>query len=98
MRVVLLNQYYVPSEAPTGLLLADLGQALAEAGHEVTSICSDRDYTDPERRYPHSEEIGGVRVARVRGSGWRRRHAIRRFGICPWRLTARRRAASLWRS
>ena len=79
MRIVLLNQYYLPSEAPTGLLLADLGEALVAAGHEVTAICSDRDYADPESRYPRTETRGGVRVRRVSGSGFGRGRRLGRL-------------------
>jgi glycosyltransferase involved in cell wall biosynthesis len=79
VRIVLLNQYYVPSEAPTGLLLADLGEALVAAGHEVTAICSDRDYADPDKRYPREESRGGVRVRRVAGSGFGRGRRLGRL-------------------
>ena len=79
MRVVLLNQYYLPSEAPTGLLLADLGEALVAAGHEVTAICSERDYADPESRYPRIETRAGVRVRRVKSSGFGRGRRVGRM-------------------
>jgi len=79
VRIVLLNQYYLPSEAPTGLLLADLGQALVAAGHEVTAICSERDYADPESRYPRVETRDGVRVRRVSGSGFGRGRRVGRL-------------------
>jgi colanic acid biosynthesis glycosyl transferase WcaI len=79
VRVVLLNQYYLPSEAPTGLLLADLGEALVAAGHDVTAICSDRDYADPESRYPRSEFRGGVRITRVNSSGFGRGRRLGRL-------------------
>ena len=79
VRIVLLNQYYVPSEAPTGLLLADLGQALVASGHEVTAICSDRDYANPESRYPRVEASDGVQVRRVSGTGFGRGRRIGRL-------------------
>jgi glycosyltransferase involved in cell wall biosynthesis len=79
VRIVLLNQYYLPSEAPTGLLLGDLGQALAAAGHQVTTICSDRDYADPDRRYPRVETRDGVHIRRVRGSGFGRGSRVGRL-------------------
>jgi len=79
VRIVLLNQYYLPSEAPTGLLLADLGEALVAAGHDVTAICSDRDYADPESRYPRTETRGGVRVRRVSSSGFGRGRRLGRL-------------------
>ena len=72
MRIVLLNQYYAPDEAATAQLLADVGAGLARAGHQVVAVCSDRSYTDPSRRYATSETIDGVRVERVRTTGFGR--------------------------
>lgn len=72
MRIVLLNQYYIPAEAPTGVLAADLLEALAERGHEVHVITSSRDYNDPARTYAHHERIRGVTVWRMRTSGFGR--------------------------
>ncbi|HXV76594.1 MAG TPA: glycosyltransferase family 4 protein [Candidatus Polarisedimenticolaceae bacterium] len=68
MRIALLNQFYPPSDAPTGLLLDDLGRALAASGHRVEAICSDRDYNDPTLRYPAIDQVGGVEVRRVGGT------------------------------
>nr|NIM62452.1 glycosyltransferase [Acidobacteriota bacterium]NIQ86046.1 glycosyltransferase [Acidobacteriota bacterium] len=72
MRIVLLNQYYTPAEAPTAVLAADLLEALARRGHEVHAIASSRAYNDPSRTYPRREEIGGVSVWRTRTSGFGR--------------------------
>jgi len=79
MRVVLLNQYYAPDEAATAQLLADVGVALAAAGHDVVAICSDRSYADPARRYPREETLDGVRVYRARTSGFGRNRALGRL-------------------
>jgi colanic acid biosynthesis glycosyl transferase WcaI len=40
MRVVMLNRFFVPDQAPTGQLLADLAKHLADAGAEVTVVTS----------------------------------------------------------
>lgn len=40
MRILLLNQFFVPDTAATGQLLADLAAALAARGHEVHVVCS----------------------------------------------------------
>jgi colanic acid biosynthesis glycosyl transferase WcaI len=40
MHFVLINQYYPPDEAPTGLMLEAVAERLAEAGHRVTVICA----------------------------------------------------------
>ena len=72
MRVLLLNQYYAPDEAPTARLLADVGQELARAGHSVRAVCSRRAYADPARHYPARETISGVAVYRSRSTGFGR--------------------------
>jgi len=77
--VVLLNQYYPPSDAPTGLLVADLAERLASRGHDVTVIASRRAYEDPRRSFARSEERRGVRVRRVRTTGFGRAGAAGRL-------------------
>lgn len=40
MHVVLINQYYPPDTAPTGLMLEAVAAALAAAGHQATIVCA----------------------------------------------------------
>ncbi len=77
--VQLLNQYYPPSEAPTGLLVADLAERLAARGHDVTVLASRRAYEDPRRSFPAREERRGVHVRRVRTTGFGRGGALGRL-------------------
>lgn len=42
MKILLLNQFFWPDSSATSQLLTDLARSLAEEGHEVTVICSDR--------------------------------------------------------
>ena len=79
MRVTLLNQYYPPSAAPTGTLLADVAAALAARGIDVVVICSDRDYADPSRRFQTPSAPGGVAVRRVWTTGFGRGGPIGRL-------------------
>jgi glycosyltransferase involved in cell wall biosynthesis len=72
VRIVLLNQYYLPAEAPTAVLAADLLQALAARGHDVHALASSRAYNDPATSYPRSETLDGVSVRRTRTSGFGR--------------------------
>jgi len=72
VRILLLNQYYAPDDASTAQLLADLGEGLAQQGHEVTAVCCDRAYAEPSRRYPRRETIAGVDVRRVPTTGFGR--------------------------
>jgi colanic acid biosynthesis glycosyl transferase WcaI len=70
LRVLLVNQYYAPSDAPTAKLLADVGTALVRRGHDVTAISSNRGYKDSSVRYSRRDLIGGVDVRRVPGTGF----------------------------
>jgi glycosyltransferase involved in cell wall biosynthesis len=79
MRIVLLNQYYIPAEAPTAVLAADMLESLASRGHEIHVITSSRAYNDPSRCYPLNENIGGVCVWRTRTSGFGRAGKIGRL-------------------
>ena len=42
MKVLLLNQFFWPDSSATSQLLTDLARSLADEGHEVTVICSDK--------------------------------------------------------
>ena len=44
MKAALINQFFPPAQAPTGLLLGDLAAELARRGHDVTVITSSADY------------------------------------------------------
>ena len=44
MNIALVNQFFPPAQAPTGLLLADLAEALAARGHAVAVIASAAGY------------------------------------------------------
>ena len=60
-------------------MLADLGGALAAAGHEVRAICGDRSYVDPGRRFPRRESIDGVLVDRVSSTAFGRGSRVGRL-------------------
>jgi colanic acid biosynthesis glycosyl transferase WcaI len=44
MHFLLLNQYYPPDAAPTGVMLEALAEALANRGHRVTIVCAPGGY------------------------------------------------------
>lgn len=50
MRVLFLNQYFPPDPAPTGVLLRELADALAAAGHEVDFVSAGEAYRTGQRR------------------------------------------------
>ncbi len=65
MRVLLLNQTYLPDPVATSQYLGRWAEHLARAGHEVTVIASRRAYHDGHVFHPGKETRAGVRVVRV---------------------------------
>jgi glycosyltransferase involved in cell wall biosynthesis len=72
MRFLLINQFYPPDVAPTGLYLHELAQVLVQRGHQVKVICSRRSY-DGGKTFPRHEIMDGVEVSRLRATGYGRR-------------------------
>ncbi len=66
MHFVLLNQFYPPEVAPTGVMLEALAGALAERGHQVTVVCGGALAGGGER----GREGGAVRLVRLRAWPW----------------------------
>ena len=72
MRVLLLNQFYLPDVAATGQLLGDLAEALVRRGHEVHVLCSRRAYAGGGHEFAAEEVIGGAKVHRLAATGFGR--------------------------
>jgi colanic acid biosynthesis glycosyl transferase WcaI len=49
MKILLVNQFFWPDSAPTGQLLTDLAHHLRRCGHEVTVICGNSAYAEPDQ-------------------------------------------------
>lgn len=67
MRVVILNQYYVPDVASTGHLLFELAESLAAQGADVTVLTCRPSYgpKDTWQKCPRNEFKNGVKVKRL---------------------------------
>ncbi len=68
MHIFLINQYYPPDDAPTGLMLESVANSLAEQGHEVTVLCSAGGYAgnlQPERA---DDAEAAIRILRIRAT------------------------------
>jgi colanic acid biosynthesis glycosyl transferase WcaI len=77
LKFLLLNQTFYPDVASTAQHLADLAAGLAERGHTVTVIASQRAYNNPQVSSAKHETWRGVRILRIRSTG---------FGKCAkWR-------------
>lgn len=78
MRILLVNQTYLPDLASTAQHLGDLARCLARRGHDVRVIASTRCYEDPSRVHPRHECREGVQIRRIgifgfgKGARWRR--------------------------
>ncbi len=67
MKVLVLNQHYWPEIAPTGQLLQDICEDLANSGHSVSVICGRPSYRllPGMENAPASEFHNGVKILRV---------------------------------
>jgi colanic acid biosynthesis glycosyl transferase WcaI len=72
MRVLFVNQFYVPDVAATGQLLADVAEELAGRGHDVHVVCSRRSYDGGRLVLAGEECLNGVHVHRVGATGFGR--------------------------
>ena len=79
MKILLLNQCFYPDVVATAQQLTDLAKGLAERGHDVTVVSSDRGYDDPAIRYPRRETREGVRIMRLPWSSLGKRSMIVRL-------------------
>jgi len=68
VQFLLINQFYPPDLAPTGVYLHGLARALVERGHAVEVLCSRASYMGVGR-YPAHETRDGVVVRRVAALG-----------------------------
>lgn len=67
MNAVLINQFFPPAQAPTGLLLGDLAEELVRRGHAVTVVASAAGYGAEAGERTIGER--GIRVIRVGPDG-----------------------------
>jgi putative colanic acid biosynthesis glycosyltransferase WcaI len=78
MNILILNQAFYPDVVATAQYAADMALSLSKAGHDVTVVCNSRGYDDPKLRFPNQESWNGIKIIRVRSSGfgksskWRR--------------------------
>jgi colanic acid biosynthesis glycosyl transferase WcaI len=93
MTILILNQAFYPDVVSTGQHASDLAIALARAGHQVTVVCSSRGYDDPTLRFQNREIWNGIKIVRVRSTGFGKNSKWRRaadFGTflasCAYRL------------
>lgn len=93
MNILILNQAFYPDVVATAQYAADMALSLSKAGHNVTVVCNSRGYDDPKLRFPKQESWNGIKIIRVRSSGFGKSSKWRRaadFGTymasCVWRV------------
>ena len=78
MKIIFLNRFFYPDHSATSQLLADLAFHLADAGWDVSVICSRQRYDDPAAELPATEQVNSVQVYRVWTSRFGRHNLIGR--------------------
>jgi colanic acid biosynthesis glycosyl transferase WcaI len=78
MNILILNQTFYPDVVSTAQHASDLAVALAQAGHAVTVICNSRGYDDPKLRFQDRETWNGVKIVRIRSTGFGKNSKWRR--------------------
>ena len=66
MRIVLLNQFYPPDLAPTGVMLESVAKQLVANGHDVTILCASNAYAGHHVPLPISPEADAITINRIR--------------------------------
>ncbi len=88
LRILLLNQCFYPDVASTAQHLSDLAIGLAERGHEVTVVASQRAYDNPSARFPKRDRWRNVNIIRIPSLGlgkrarWRRAADFGSYLLC----------------
>jgi colanic acid biosynthesis glycosyl transferase WcaI len=79
MRILFINQFYVPDTAATGQLLADVAEELAGRGHDVHVVCSRRAYNGGGPALAGEQLVNGVHVHRLGATGFGRKRMVGRI-------------------
>ena len=70
MKILVLTQVYWPDTVATAQHLADICTDLSKSGHDVTVLTSRFAYENTKEKYPARESHQGVRVIRLRNTGF----------------------------
>ena len=79
MKVILLNQFFPPAQAPTGILLRDTAVALAQRGHTVIVLTSAAGYGATGAAPDLPENVSVVRLGATGHHGSRPRGKLRDY-------------------
>lgn len=79
MKLILLNQFFPPAQAPTGILLRDAAVALAQRGHTVVVLTSAADYGATGAAADLPENVRVLRLGTAGQHGSRPRGKLRDY-------------------
>ena len=78
MKVLLTHRYFWPDAAPYGLMLREIGEGLADKGHEIHIFASKPSYGNVGSREPKRQMLGRLNVRRCWVFQEKRRNPILR--------------------
>jgi len=88
MHILIINQGCHPDESAAAQYVTDFARDTAAAGHEVTVVCSTRNYECSVPAYPKTGTDGGVRIRRLWQTGFPKAGlAGRMANTATWNMT-----------
>ena len=79
MKILAISQVYWPDTASVSQHLADLLEAFASRGSNVSVISSRNDYESPKTKYSRSQSQNGVQIFRVLGTSFGKKSKLGRL-------------------
>ena len=79
LKILAISQVYYPDTASVSQHLTDLSENLANKGHDITVFSSKRDYEDARINYLKYELINGVKIHRIKNTGFGKKNKISRL-------------------
>ena len=79
MRVLLINQFFHPDQAPTSQMMTDLAEDLAARGIDVTVVSGRSAYTGGKPSWKRREVYGGIAIHRTWATAFGRKALLGRL-------------------
>ena len=76
MKILLLNQYFYPDIASTGIYAADICAELSKEDNEVTVICAEPCYSENLPPAPYYEIRKNIKILRIELGRWKGREKL----------------------
>ncbi len=93
-RIIVLNQYFYPDIASTGLYAFDICKELADKCTEITVVASEPCYSRFSRDAPEEEYLSGIKIYRINMGGLKGREKLKerilgyfRYLLGAWKKT-----------